>query len=295
MVNTIQEVGVDWITATAAAGPNSVGLTAQAETIVDQLAADGYKRRPWAHWGFVGESARFASFGHRADDTCVVLSGWVADGFFEPICRWATSISRLDIQVTVKTDPPLEGVARKNYAEFIRSGPGGRQGATASIIESSDGSSTAYLGRRISAKWLRIYDKQRESGEDQYAGCWRYELELKNDAAMACARYLLASDDRRRDVGATLYRHCTTHGAQPIYSPNGEGLYLLAPRPFTDFAQRCDWLAKSVAGAAQEVSAAIGPVALLGILGVDVDGTGPIVDHGSSPHGHHGYEDGPEI
>lgn len=295
MVITIQEAGIDWITATAEAGPNSLGLTAQAETIVDQLAADGYKRRPWARWGFVGESARFASFGHRTDDTCVVLSGWVADGFFVDIARWATKISRLDIQVTVKTEPSLEGVARRHYAELIRAGPGGRQGATASSIESSDGSSTTYLGRRISAKWLRIYDKGRESGDEHYTGCWRYELELKNDAAMATVRYLLDSDNRERDIGATLFRHCVTHGANPIYSPNGEGLHLSAPRPFTDFDQRCDWLAKSVAGAAQEVSNVVGPEALLRILGVDVDKAAPIVDHSGSPHGHHGYEDGPEI
>jgi hypothetical protein len=272
-----------------------VGLTAQGETIVDQLAADGYKRRAWAKWGFVGESARYASFGHRADDTCVVLSGWVADGFLVGIAHWATKISRIDLQVTVKTDPPLEGVARRHYADFVRAGPGGRQGATASIIQSSDGSSTAYLGRRISAKWLRIYDKGRESGEDHYFGCWRYELELKNDTAMDAARYLLSSDDRQRDVAATLHRHCITHGTEPIYPANGAGLCLLAPRPLTDFAQRCDWLAKSVAGAAQEVSNVVGPEALLRILGVDVDKAGPIVDHSGSPHGHHGYEDGPEI
>lgn len=289
-VITVQEAGIDWITCTAAEGSDSVALSCALEIIADLLVAEGYKRRPWAQWGFTGESVRHCSFGHRSEATVGVLSGNVANSFFDDVCRRATKVSRVDIAVTVKTEPPLEGVARRAYEQLIAAGPGKRNGATASVIESSDGSSTSYLGRRISDKWLRVYDKWRESGDDEYRGCWRYELEVKNAPAMDLCRYLLASTDRASDVAATVYRHCTARGLKPIYTPDAEGLLLLAPRAPTELEQRVNWLAKSVSKAAQEVSSALGPTALLRILGVDVDGESPLVDHSAAPHGHHAYE-----
>lgn len=70
------------------------------------------------------------------------------------------------------------------------------------MITSHDGPETLYLGKRVSDRFGRIYDKFAESGLRCYQGCLRYELELKNDIARHTALMLDASMDHYSQVGA---------------------------------------------------------------------------------------------
>lgn len=291
-VDTVWEGTIDWITATAREPRQVSALVCLGESLVDLQVSADYKRKPWSRWGFTGESSRCVSFGRRGDESVLVLSSYLADCNFPIVLGRADHISRLDLAVTVRTVPHQEGVARKHYADFVKAGAGGRKGAVASLIQSTDGGSTTYLGRRISDKWLRIYDKWRESKDDAYKGCWRYELETKNAVAMGLARQLADGPTRPGRIAATVYQHCFTRGTQPIYSPNAEPVYLFSPRPSTDLERQCEWLATNVAGTAQIVASAIGPDKLLTILGVDFIARNGRIDQAGGDHGHHAYEVG---
>lgn len=294
-VRTVQEVGIDWLTCSACDEEHGPLLACLAESITDLVAEGGYEKRPWSKWGFIGESARWVSFGRRSKDTLLVLSGWAADAWARDAFRCCTNVSRLDLQVTVKTEPQEEGVARRGYDWLIANGPGARRNCTATILENSGGGSTLYVGRRSSERFLRLYDKWRESKEDAYEGCWRYELELKGQTALAVARNLCSSTERQRVIRATVHRYCADRGLEPLYTPDGEGLLLLSPRPPTSLEQRCEWLSKQVSATAVAVVDAIGLDGFLGLLGVDHEhghGGAVSVPH---PHGHHAYEDDPGI
>lgn len=293
-VTTVQYSGLDWITATANTELSGYRLACLAESIVDLHAAEGYKRRPWAKWGYVGESARFVSFGRKEGSTCLVLSGEAADAWFDHVADLADHVSRVDLCVTVKTEPPMEGVARRHYGELVNARQSNGHLPTGSIIESTDGGSTCYLGRRISDRFLRVYDKSREVGEEAEPGLWRYELELKNASAVDAVRWLANSPDRPDRCRATLHRYCTSRGIHPIYPYHGESLQLRSSRPYTDLEGKLNWLAKTVGKSAQEAANSIGWEGLLNILGVDRLGLNGNYESGGDPHGHHSYESYPD-
>jgi DNA relaxase NicK len=46
------------------------------------------------------------------------------------------------------------------------------------------------IGSRQSELYGRIYDKEQESGAEEYAGCVRYEVEVKGDQAHKLGEYL---------------------------------------------------------------------------------------------------------
>jgi DNA relaxase NicK len=90
------------------------------------------------------------------------------------------------------------------------------------IIKNSDGSQTFTLGSRTSDYYLRIYNKHLESGDDVYANCWRFEIEIKGKAAKLVARDLFASRNREADLLAFVSNYMNKRGLYvPYLFPNG--------------------------------------------------------------------------
>lgn len=290
-VITVQEVTVDWITATAKDPARCVALRCLAERITDAQVADGHDRGPWSQYGYKGECVEGCSWGGKQGGFIIRLSGFAAAFWWAEVVPRADNISRIDVQVTVRTEPPLPNVARDAYRTLLAAGPAGRQGAATSLVISSGGGSTCYIGRRQSDKFFRLYDKHAESGLDHYAGCWRYELECKNEVALSLAGYLGDGADWQRRARDTVLGYCTSHGLRPLADAGTEGLYLEAPRPDTELDRKCQWLATQVSGSAQEIVEKLGFDRLVQLLGLDSEamkwrGRGP-----HRPHGHHAEND----
>jgi hypothetical protein len=292
-VITVKEVSVDWITASAKDPAICTSLRCLAERITDSQVADGNTRGPWKQYGYAGECTEGISWGGKLGGFLVRLSGFAAAFWWREVLAHAENVSRLDVQVTVQTDPMREHVARDAYRQLCGAGAAGRKGASCSFVVSSGGGSTCYLGRRSSDKYFRLYDKQRESGEPWYAGCWRYELECKNQVAMDLARHLSAGDDWQRRARDTVHGYCTGHGLDPLYGPGTEGLQFETPRPATELDRQCDWIQSQVSATAQTIVDRLGFDKLVQLLGLDSQaikwrGRGPHRPHGN----HNDHDDG---
>lgn len=107
---------------------------------------------------------------------------WIYDGL-----PTGHNVSRLDIAITVWGCDDIDGtIARHNqeavaYRSTLHSRP-----FVVSHINGNGGGDTLYIGSRTSARYVRIYNKWKESGEDeQFREAIRYEVEYKDEAARA--------------------------------------------------------------------------------------------------------------
>lgn len=97
--------------------------------------------------------------------------------------------TRLDLAVDIKDRPGflqkcIDAAFRNNWSGTARS---------ANVIQNTkDGGATIYIGSRSSNRFVRIYNKSAQMGEE---GDWtRVEVELKGDVARGVARALVSPD-----------------------------------------------------------------------------------------------------
>jgi hypothetical protein len=140
--------------------------------------------RPWQHKGFSGWTTGHVDLGARWDCCIVRLHSHVAQESWWDVFQESTNTSRLDLQVTARfpaMDPAK--VVGQCWRRVRRCKAFGKGQQWHHHCDSSKGDSLE-LGRRVSERFGRIYDKQRESGLDHYDKCVRFELEAKGRCAL---------------------------------------------------------------------------------------------------------------
>ena len=186
----VLEARPDWLTATTRPGLRSNLLQATAARWVRARADSGYRSKPFGWQGYVGETTDGISYGKRDDGTIIRLSGEMAAMHFKTAHGLADSVSRLDLQITVRDDDP-----ERNWAEIALSQAQKDtrlvSGVTKwSMVHSQNGGATAYLGSRISDRYYRIYNKTAQSDGAYPRTSWRYEIEWKHARAKRVADVL---------------------------------------------------------------------------------------------------------
>lgn len=240
------ESRVDWLTMTAAGTVERQDLEALAAEIVTGEQTAGSEVKPWAHWGYTGFGTNHAHYGQRPDSDCLVLSSALADDYLSRAIPLASHVSRLDLCVTARTgdadDTLIVGGFHAGRTAVFH---GGHKPAF-ELLQHSQRGTTLYVGSRASRSFGRLYNKHRESERDYYAGCFRYEVEQKNDVAGDRAAYLAADPDRRGTIQRDVHSFFAKRGVQPCF-PDGDGRLSVEPyRPHTDDQRRLLWLAGQV-------------------------------------------------
>jgi hypothetical protein len=175
--------GVDWITTTTKDHSKQYFVRTLAELWLCKQQEAGYERVDFAWNGYIGWRTEGISYGDRDDGTLVRLSGQQARLHGDVLSGRCDHVSRVDFQVTLKE--PNEA---KDWAEAAADTVSGdarvSSGQTAmAVISSNRSRSTLYLGRRISDRFYRVYDKHAESKGEWPAGSWRFEVEFKGRRA----------------------------------------------------------------------------------------------------------------
>lgn len=247
--------GVDWITATARRGKHDLDLTLTAGAIMNLETQAVKEQREW-HWNrYAGRSLEGISYGCRDDGAIFRLSGAMADKHWRSAVKNADAITRLDLQVTVRIEPPDTQVAEAAYVDAsVKANEYERPTKVAAIIENG-AFRTVYLGSRQSDTFGRIYDKYAESEEAQYINCWRWEVEVKNDLASTLGRRLYLHEHPAAAVHSYLHHWFCGRGTVPRFQP-GTGVLRVQHRAEPDDDDRTiAWYREQVGPTLARVSA----------------------------------------
>jgi hypothetical protein len=187
--------GIDWVTATGATGDTQGFVRSIGFDQLDAARRDGNAVHPWAWKGYRGWAGGGASMGTRDDGSIVRLTGDRAAGAGRTLCESGASISRLDVQATVRFDRDLPGLADEHAAEVQAHQRAGGINRNLRHQRGFGAGDSFYVGSRQSNYYGRVYDKGRESRDERYRQCWRYEVECKDDGAKQARQAVRAAED----------------------------------------------------------------------------------------------------
>jgi hypothetical protein len=172
--------GLDWLALTYVDKGSPEAAYVAYETAVHTVAAayDGTARTvPWAAQGYRGEKVGKAAFGTRDDGCMLVVTGaWALHPALLQVPY--TGVPRADTQVTIwglsrhAERPKVVGALSRRAAARC-----GRKPWHVPIWDGDRKGDTAYLGARSSDEFVRVYDKEKESGDEVYEGALRYEVQ----------------------------------------------------------------------------------------------------------------------
>jgi hypothetical protein len=275
----ILSCGVDWLTATASLDRHKWSLGKLADIWIEREARDGNTVEPWSANGYLGEKTKGISFGERADGLMLRLSGEMARKYTDAALLHVDNVSRIDFQVTV-VNPNAEvdycDIAEACVSEDPRVASARTQ---VTSIHSSNNGRTMYLGRRISERFYRIYDKTAESKGEFPNRSWRFEVEYKGNRAKnwgdKLKGHVQTPDDVRQYV-AMAFRDYGYHiPVEPIPTQWRD----TSPRPATDDFRRMDYLKRCIAPLVERLIESQGEHDVYEVLGLKK----PVATGGTTP------------
>jgi hypothetical protein len=254
----------------------------RADVWADAERSDGNKVSNFRTHGYDCWQVGRVACGSRPDGVLVKLTDDLAETHLEELVTTASTVSRVDFCVTARCSPRLKEVALLHYAEAVNHYESNPMSAEPSHQERATGGETCYLGRRTSDWYFRCYDKERESIDldDEpkalhYAGCWRYELEVKGPNALIQARHYAAVADTRTWVQSMVWDYATRHGLAPVFGPAGEVEVPKSWRRRSDRDSKLAWLGRSVRPTVRWLLTNTDRDAIMAILGLDGPSASP--------------------
>lgn len=179
----IISTGIDWITATSTTPTKCLFMRTVANVWQEERKKQGYRERPYAGNGYTGTYVDGITYGERDDGAMLRLSGEVAKEHAYKVPVWSDRISRIDFQATLQDDNYENDWASRTAYRAMEDKRVVAGQTKWSRLQGSDGGTTFYLGRRISQRFYRVYDKTAESKGLYPQRTWRWEVEYKGPRA----------------------------------------------------------------------------------------------------------------
>lgn len=210
--------GVDWVTVSSPHDPRGRELWLLGEAALADEVRRGSDQRVWRMQGYCGWIAGGVAIGSRDQGVLVQLTSETARTLAVPILRKGANVSRLDLQVTARNPETPVSLARLAYEAAIAAPRRRGRPRSAEWRENSTGGTTAYFGRRVSARYARLYDKGAESGQAPPGTVYRWELELKPPISNSAAIRLLNSGSVEMEASGMVYTHFASLSIAPPWS-----------------------------------------------------------------------------
>jgi len=179
----VVDIGFDWITAVGKSQDAQMAMQDWSASLLCDEHTHGNDTKPWSFAGYQGFKCGAVQAGTRPDSTCVRLSSHQSAKHWRELWLMSEGVSRVDAQITIRTKESATSAINRAYKQARTHSAKIKGGPTVTIIRSTDGSCTVYLGKRTSDSFGRIYLKGEESGLDEFAGTIRFECEFKSDYA----------------------------------------------------------------------------------------------------------------
>lgn len=242
----VVEAGVDWVTARSRNPVRAQELAETGQAYLAEQVGTGWPEKDWSWYGFVGKQAGATRWGSGDRGSVVIVSGSPTHRKFRSLRNTAEQITRVDFCCTVRIVPPSKSISSEHYTRAVGL-YGQRDGyPRPSLWVGSEGGATFYLGDRSSNYYGRVYNKEIESGDEAYEGCWRYEVEVKGPAADDVSRLAERSSDLVQFAAGYVRGYFLSHDIEPRYEAQDRYSRVAAPyREQTD-ANSLGWLARAV-------------------------------------------------
>jgi len=190
------DAGVDYLRLTHAKNGESYDVVNRYARAVEQIARrvapPGTRAEHWNWMGYRGERLHNVAWGQH-DAGFIFQATGLAAREASLLELPYTNCPRLDVQATFWLTADDEGLASRvdEVVTRFKSGKKGRPVSNRLVSTHGDGD-TAYIGTRgKKSKFLRCYDKWRESKFNEgYRHAWRYEAELTDQHAVLCKHAL---------------------------------------------------------------------------------------------------------
>jgi len=250
---TVIESQADWLTLTHPDWEPISNFNLWSHAVLRAEESGGNKRTPWGMKGYQGWHCGRASWGVRDQGAILCLSGDAAHQRLHTALDLATNVTRLDLAVTVRLDPPDTDLEARHWREYYEWHAERHSTMKGTIVRGVDASHTMYVGSRQSELFLRIYNKDAESRnkrtrepDPRYIGCHRYELEVKGDRARKLAHQVSLSPTPNGLVRGLVADYLVTHGIEDSLVAESREAILPGFRRRSDVDTKLDWLAHQV-------------------------------------------------
>jgi len=191
----VQDIGVDWITATSKQRDCDSGLHGFGRFLVQESADAGNKLTSWRMSGYRGLAAGGAAVGMRGDGCVVRLSSAFAAVYWNQVVDLASKVTRIDLQVTTKMEYPGTKAVARAYRQMKRAPKAKGKPPKFKLWVGPSGPEALMLGVRQSNRFGRCYDKGLESGLPEFENCLRAEVEYKGSQATSNAGALSVNEN----------------------------------------------------------------------------------------------------
>ena len=243
---TIIEAGIDWLTCTCTEPAQRRDMQALAATLLHDEREQGNNIEPWNCLGFVGLHAGGIGFGDIDEMSLMRLSGPTAYRHWRSACQLATNVSRLDVQVTVRSAIEPQERVMQHHAQAIDHVAKLKRKPAVDLRLSNVRPPTLYLNQRQSTRFGRVYDKGGESKLDHYLGCVRYECQFNGKSGLYASRFVAAETSEHTAAEQMITGFFSERGLDLGWA-RVEPHSLVNPRRRSDASRRLAWLRNQVA------------------------------------------------
>lgn len=250
---TVIQSDIDWLTVSTDDGSGHRALLEWRDVRFFVLEQEGYREKRFAAHGYQYRQRGSLAVGTNGRIGVATASGAEASASWRDLAQFARNVSRVDLAVTGRTDAYASDVARESYrlANQVERGRG--RPIQLTLIQGQDRGDTLYVGSRKSDVLGRLYDKQQESRDPVYRGCWRWEVQYRRAPALAALKGL-ASAKKPSDVcAATVGRWFTDRGISAPFRPSADAMLLRPPKVLPDDQRWLAWVRRCVAPRSREM------------------------------------------
>ena len=235
-------VGVDWITATAPPDWPDARLLEEGDRLLALMECQGIEPKERLAHGYAIRQAGPVSCGIGDQGALVTVSGGAAAGAWHRLVPVARRVTRLDVQVTCRPAPPDPYLMHDHLRECQEWRKRRRAKPNLKWWGEGDQYRTLYIGAQTSESMARIYDKGAESGEEEYADAWRYEVQTRTPLAGRLASVLWALPEREAAVGMYVSEYFRRRGMYPRFDATGTLPRVASGKPRGDNERRLKYL-----------------------------------------------------
>lgn len=269
------ECGIDWLTLTLPL--EAAQYTEWRTTCIERLGLwhdAGNFLRSTKRLGYDGIGCGGSFVGERYDGSIAIYTGALAGRVFNDVYHESAHCSRLDAQVTMQLseDDPVFGQRRHTEADIANQRLPESRRRKLPFAGEINGGKTYYIGARSSPCFGRIYDKMRESKDQHFDNCWRYEVEAHNSEATTLFKYLHVVDvPLPAVIKAYVARWFVRRGVScPFWLDGCPDPMWATIRDKPDNERRLEWLRHQVRPAIRTLRQAADDSTIAEALGIDL-------------------------